>query len=87
MITRGVAAGVLVCATLEVATGQVVLPGPPRSDARMTVIGRSCVPDSGWGGMAFKIIDKLIAELPIDSTRIYVTGHSMGGAGTWHTIA
>jgi predicted peptidase len=45
-------------------------------------------PGLGMGaGMAFKIIDKLVAELPIDPTRIYVTGHSMGGAGTWHMIA
>jgi len=36
---------------------------------------------------AFDIIDKLMAELPIDPARIYVTGHSMGGAGTWHMIA
>jgi predicted peptidase len=36
---------------------------------------------------AFEIIDKLVAELPIDPARIYVTGHSMGGAGTWHMIA
>jgi predicted peptidase len=45
-------------------------------------------PGLGMGaGMAFKVIDKLVADLPIDSTRIYVTGHSMGGAGAWHMIA
>jgi len=45
-------------------------------------------PGLGRGvGMAFQIIDKLVAELPIDPDRIYVTGHSMGGAGTWHMIA
>jgi len=36
---------------------------------------------------AFGIVDKLLAEEPIDPARIYVTGHSMGGAGTWHMIA
>jgi len=45
-------------------------------------------PGLGMGaGMAFEIIDKLAADLPIDPARIYVTGHSMGGAGTWHMIA
>jgi len=37
--------------------------------------------------LAFEIIDGLLATLPVDRGRIYVTGHSMGGAGTWHMIA
>ncbi len=37
--------------------------------------------------LAFEIVDSLLAALPIDPARIYVTGHSMGGAGTWHMIA
>jgi predicted peptidase len=37
--------------------------------------------------LAFEIIDKLAVALPVDSSRIYVTGHSMGGAGVWHMIA
>jgi SAM-dependent methyltransferase len=37
--------------------------------------------------LAFEIIDMLAAELPIDPGRLYVTGHSMGGAGVWHMIA
>jgi len=37
--------------------------------------------------LAFEIIDTLAEKLPIDKGRIYVTGHSMGGAGTWHMIA
>jgi predicted peptidase len=37
--------------------------------------------------LAFEIIDTLLATLPIDPNRIYVTGHSMGGTGTWHMIA
>jgi len=38
-------------------------------------------------GLAFQIIDSLLGTLPIDRARIYVTGHSMGGAGAWHMIA
>jgi predicted peptidase len=37
--------------------------------------------------LAFEIIDTLVSTLPIDKHRIYLTGHSMGGAGTWHMIA
>jgi predicted peptidase len=37
--------------------------------------------------LAFEVIDSLLRSLPIDRARIYVTGHSMGGAGTWHMIA
>jgi predicted peptidase len=37
--------------------------------------------------LALEIVDALVGKLPIDRDRIYVTGHSMGGAGTWHMIA
>ena len=37
--------------------------------------------------LAFEVVDSLLETLPIDRTRVYVTGHSMGGAGTWHMIA
>lgn len=37
--------------------------------------------------LAFAAIDALLAEKPIDPERVYVTGHSMGGAGVWHMIA
>jgi poly(3-hydroxybutyrate) depolymerase len=37
--------------------------------------------------VALEIVDSLLQRLPIDRDRIYVTGHSMGGAGTWHMIA
>ncbi len=45
-------------------------------------------PGLGKGAqLAFEIIDKLLDEYPIDSSRIYITGHSMGGTGTWHMIS
>ena len=37
--------------------------------------------------LAFEMVDRLLETLPIDRQRIYLTGHSMGGAGTWHMIA
>lgn len=58
---------------------------PPKTLADM----KWCPPEAlGLGaGLAFQIIDSLPGRLPIDRARIYVTGHSMGGAGAWHMIA
>ncbi len=58
---------------------------PPKVPADI----KFCPPeDLGFGArLAFEIIDSLLGSLPIDPSRIYVTGHSMGGAGTWHMIA
>jgi predicted peptidase len=58
---------------------------PPKTLADI----KYCPPEAlGPGaGLAFQIIDSLLGTLPIDHARIYVTGHSMGGAGAWHMIA
>lgn len=46
------------------------------------------VPGLGQGAsLALEVIDALRREFPIDDRRIYVTGQSMGGAGTWNMIA
>ncbi len=46
------------------------------------------LPGFGEGArMAVEIVDQLAHEFPIDERRIYVTGQSMGGAGTWNVIA
>lgn len=38
-----------------------------------------------WGRMdALEVLDLARRRLKIDTTRIYLTGHSMGGHGTWH---
>jgi predicted peptidase len=45
------------------------------------------VPGLGDGArMVLEIIDGLRREFPIDDRRIYVTGQSMGGAGTWNVV-
>lgn len=36
--------------------------------------------------LALEMVDKLAAELPVDQQRIYITGLSMGGFGTWDAI-
>jgi predicted peptidase len=53
-------------------------PSPGDSVARI-------VPGLGDGArLALEIVDGLRREFAIDERRIYVTGQSMGGAGTWH---
>src|SRR5262249_34331435 len=46
------------------------------------------VPGFGDGAhAAIDIVDALKRELPIDASRLYVTGQSMGGAGVWNLLA
>jgi len=56
-----------------------------------------CPPGTFWGGrmladlkpqdaVVFEIIDSLENEFAIDSSRLYVMGHSLGGYGAWHFI-
>lgn len=37
--------------------------------------------------MVRELIDRTVAEKPVDASRIYITGLSMGGYGTWDAIA
>jgi pimeloyl-ACP methyl ester carboxylesterase len=38
-----------------------------------------------WGRLdALEVLDNALATLPIDRDRVLLTGHSMGGHGTWH---
>ena len=37
--------------------------------------------------LALEVVDDVRREFPVDDRRIYVTGQSMGGAGTWNMIA
>ncbi len=37
--------------------------------------------------LALELVDKLAAELPVDTGRLYITGLSMGGFGTWDAIS
>ena len=46
------------------------------------------VPGPGQGvSLALEVIDAVRHDFAIDDDRIYVTGQSMGGAGTWNMIA
>lgn len=38
-----------------------------------------------WGRLdAMEALDSAVASFPIDTTRLHLTGHSMGGHGSWH---
>lgn len=45
----------------------------------------------GWNGSkadgVVKIVEEMIEKLPVDPKRIYLTGYSMGGYGTFHLLA
>ena len=38
-------------------------------------------------GKVYRLIETLSKELPIDPSRIYVVGQSMGGVGTWNAVS
>jgi predicted peptidase len=61
----------------------------PKNPPKVAADIKLCPPGAlGIGArLAFEVIDGLLRSLPVDRARIYVTGHSMGGAGTWHMIA
>jgi predicted peptidase len=45
-----------------------------------------CPPDRTWDPEPVAaLVRHLIATLPVDPARVVLTGHSMGGYGTWHT--
>ncbi|MDA0766079.1 MAG: prolyl oligopeptidase family serine peptidase [Verrucomicrobia bacterium] len=55
------------------------------------IIAPQCPDENGWIGSkadsVLKIIEELVKKLPIDKKRIYLTGYSMGGYGTFHLLA
>lgn len=60
-------------------------------DVRAYVLCPQCPEEqSGWRDIAdqvFALIDTVCAKYPIDTSRIILTGHSMGGTGTWALAA
>ncbi|MBQ3388387.1 MAG: dienelactone hydrolase family protein [Thermoguttaceae bacterium] len=47
-----------------------------------------CCPAGGsWSAsQVLTLLDEVIAKLPVDTSRLYVTGPSMGGHGTWDVL-
>jgi len=41
-----------------------------------------------WGRLdAYEVLDRMLADVTVREERVYLTGHSMGGHGTWHLAA
>jgi len=63
--------------------------GPPKliaggRDFPMVVVSPQCPADQWWEpGPLAALLDEVVAKQRIDKRRVYVTGLSMGGFGTW----
>jgi len=54
------------------------------TDLPLAVVSPICAKNDSWHARyLLRLIDSIEAKLPIDGNRIYVTGLSMGGNGTW----
>lgn len=54
-------------------------------DFPFIVISPQCPPGEYWSAQLLSILlDETISSYPIDPDRVYLTGLSMGGYGTWH---
>ena len=63
--------------------------GPPKlikagEDMPFIVIAPQCPANQRWDAQSLQLfIESMVAQLPVDQSRIYLTGLSMGGFGTW----
>jgi alpha-L-fucosidase 2 len=72
----------------------VVSPQCPTSDKWVNVpawtniyYSTQTLQESASLGRTLALVDSLIKEFPIDTNRLYITGLSMGGYGTWDVLA
>ena len=71
--------------------------GPPRmaqrgDDLKYIVVSPQCPGDDRWSSdkqqkLVLKLLDTIIREYKVDKDRIYLTGLSMGGEGSWKLAA
>jgi predicted peptidase len=68
---------------------RVTIHGPPALVQRGTnfpfiLVAPQCPEDQRWDPTTLMaLLEHLVRKLPVDPTRVYVTGLSMGGYGTW----
>ncbi len=68
-----------------------------RTKQPLILLAPQCPKGSGWGGrrsqtknplsLALDLVEQTKKSLPVDADRVYITGLSMGGYGTWTAIA
>ena len=64
--------------------------GPPKlveegKEFPFIIVSPQCPFGEYWRSMhLISFVDEVINEYPVDRKRIYLTGNSMGGYGTWH---
>ena len=59
-------------------------------DFPFVTVSPQCLPDSWWWQeieALIGLIDEIVETLAVDTERVYLTGLSMGGYGTWHLAA
>jgi predicted peptidase len=72
---------------------KVKVHGPPKlvaakPDLPVILVSPQCPADSRWNAAELaKLVDDLANTYRVDRQRLYVTGLSMGGAGTWSLLA
>jgi predicted peptidase len=73
---------------------RVAVHGPPKlveeipELARCVLVSPQCPADSWWNPASLlALLDEVRASVPVDPARLYVTGLSMGGYGTWNLLA
>ncbi len=65
--------------------------GPPMlvekdSDFPFIVLSPQCPEGDRWNALQVRLlVDHIVKKYPVDASRIYLTGLSMGGFGTWDT--
>lgn len=65
---------------------------PALEDFNGIIISPSCPENSGWihensQEFIFTLIDKIKTDYNIDTSKVAITGYSMGGIGTWYYAA
>lgn len=72
---------------------KVKLHGPPKmvetqKDFPFIVVSPQAAANTNWNSTSLNVLlDEVIARLPVDVDRIYLTGLSRGGHGTWNMAA
>ncbi len=61
-----------------------------REEFPFVTVSPQCPPDSWWWDeldALTGLLDEIVRSLAVDTDRVYLTGLSMGGYGTWHLAA